>query len=128
MTLAYFVENFILNELVFTSCQNSKYFSRYGLKRGWKWAFSDPENAQFWMKTAYNFNNSDANDLIFSVYNPFRVSLLKKMVIENFHVKNDHFWGFSPFFQFFACNFFVHFWYLLLHFLEFWLEIWNIVA
>ena len=126
--LAYFIENFMLNQLVFTLYQNSKYFSRYGLKRGWKWAFSDPENAQNWMKLSYNFHNSDPNDLIFGMYIPAGSAYWKKMVIENFHRKKYLFSGYFPFFQFFACNFFVYFWELLLHFLEFWLEIWNIVA
>ena len=41
--LAYFIENFTLNLLVFTSCQNSKPFSRYHVKRTPKWAIFAPE-------------------------------------------------------------------------------------
>ena len=98
--LAYFIENFMLNRLVFISCQNSKYFSRYGLKRGWKRAFSGSENAQNWMKLSYNFHNSDPNDLIFGMYIPAGSAYWKKMVIENFHRKNTLFRDIFRFFSF----------------------------
>ena len=41
---SYFVENFSLNLLVFTSCQNSKQFSRYRDKRVRKNAIFGPQN------------------------------------------------------------------------------------
>ena len=63
--LAYIIENFMLNQLVFTSYQNSKYFSRYRDLRIVKIPIFAPKIVQNWAINPCNSNYTGPNSLNF---------------------------------------------------------------